>query len=109
MINILGLVGGVVVQFKNDRRVTMVPIMVFKMHANAAIGRQILARKGVAGVWHLINTQKPIGVIGYPSRIDAHMIGNHVAGEANTALGGTVTQIGTSLWPTQIIGNAIIV
>jgi hypothetical protein len=47
-------------------------------------------------------------MLDHPGRIDAHVVGHHVAGQANAVPVGAVAQVDVSRLAAQIVGNAVV-
>ena len=48
------------------------------------------------------------GMFDNPGRVDAHVVGHHVAGEADAVMVGAVAQGDVGRFAAQIVGNAIV-
>ena len=51
---------------------------------------------------------EPIGVLDHPVGVDAHVVGHHVAGQANAALPGALPQIVHGRLAAEVAGDLVI-
>ena len=43
-----------------------------------------------------------------PGRVDAHVVGHHVAGEAEAEAGGAVAEVGVGAGPAEVFGDVVV-
>src|SRR5208282_2099419 len=75
---------------------------------DAAVVGEIGPFETVGGIGWFGSGDEPLGVFNDPGRIDAHVVGHHVAGEADAVMVGAVAQGYVGRFAAQIVGNAIV-
>ena len=81
--------------------------MVFQVNRDARALRQVRAVECVAWEWAVVQTDEPIGVFVHPVGIDAHVVGNHIAGQADTAGGAALREVLVGFLAAQAPGDLI--
>ena len=56
-----------------------------------------------------VERQEPLGVLDDPARVDAHVVGHHVAGQADAAGPGPVAEHGVGVLAAEIVGDPVVV
>ena len=74
---------------------------------DAPVGRQVGAVEGVGGEGAVVEADEPVGMLDDPVGVDAHVVGHHVAGQADAALPGALAQVVAGLFAAQIPGDGI--
>ena len=106
----VALVAGLPVEaLEGDGRVAVVPVMILEDDSHPVVGREIRATVGVAWVGRFRERQEPLRMLHDPARVDAHVVGDHVAGEADAACPGAVAQVRVCALATEIPGDPIVV
>jgi len=108
VIDVAHLAGGAVAAAKDHGRIGLVIIVALNLNLDAAIGRKIRPVKGIIRIRRVPARQKPLRMFDHPGRINAHVIGHHVAGQPDAALRRAVAQLVISRLAAQVVGNAIV-
>ena len=48
-------------------------------------------------------------MLDHPARVDAHVVGHHVAGQADAALPGPVAQVRVGVLAAEVVGDRVVV
>src|SRR6185312_17014953 len=86
VIHITRVAGPAITTAKDDGSVGFVVVVIFYLDFYTAIGRQIGSFEAIHRKWRLGDRDKPIRVLNHPARIDAHVVGDHVAAQADAAM-----------------------
>jgi hypothetical protein len=78
---------------EDDGGVGLLVVVVFDLDFDAAVVGEIGAVEAVGGVGRILARDEPLGMFDDPGRVDAHVVGHHVAGEADAVVIGAVAQI----------------
>src|SRR6185369_3724874 len=85
VIDVAGFARPAIDTTENYGGVGLVVVVVFNLDFDAAVAGEIGTFKAVRRVWRMRQGQEPVGMLNYPAGVDAHVVGNHVAGEANAS------------------------
>ena len=88
--------------------IRLVEIMVLNFYFDAPVVGEIGAVKAIGRIGRLRPGDEPIRMLYHPGRVNAHVVGHHVAGQANSVPVGTVAQVHVSCLAAQIFGNRIV-
>ena len=83
VVDVAGLVGRAVQAPEDDGRVAVVPVAVLQLDHHAGVGRQVRAGEAIAGVRRLVEPDEPLRMVQDPVAVEAHVVGHHVAGQAD--------------------------
>src|SRR5690242_8560647 len=83
--------------------------MIFNLDFNPPITGNVGSVKPIRRKWAIWELNKPVGMLDYPARIDAHVIRHHVAAHANSAQHGAIAQVEERALPTKIIRHDVII
>ena len=108
VINVASLAALQVAAAEDHRGVRLIIIMVLDLDLHARVTREIGAVETVDRVGRLRARDKPVRVLDHPRRIDAHVVGNHVAGQPNAVPVSAVAQIRVSRFAAQVFGNRVV-
>ncbi len=75
-----------VAEAEGDGGVGLVVVVVFDLDLDAGVGGEVGAVEAVGGEGAFPAVDEPVGVFDDPGGIDAHVVGDHVAGEADAVL-----------------------
>ncbi len=90
VVAVVDVAGGsvaVVAEAEDYGGVGLVVVVVFDFDFDAAVGGEIGAFEAVDGEGALPAVEEPVGVFDDPVGVDAHVVGHHVAGEADAVRG----------------------
>ncbi len=85
--DIVGLTGIEVSSLERDRCVAAVVVVVFQLDLNVGIGGEIRSVERVGGEGRMSLPDEEVGVAHHPVAVDARVVGDHVAGKADSILG----------------------
>ena len=94
---------------EDDRRVAVVPVVVLEDDAHPRVGREVRPFEGVDGVGRLGQRQEPLGMVDDPVRVDAHVVGDHVARQPDAVRPGPVAQVRVGGLATEVEGDVVVV
>ena len=107
VIDVARLVGGVVAEAEGDGGVGLVVVVVVDLDLDARVGGEIWAVEAVGGEGALPAMDEPVGMLDDPGRVDAHVVGHHVAGEAQAGLGGAVLEVVVGEPAAEVLGDVV--
>ena len=106
----VALVAGLAVEpLEDDRRVAVVPVVVLEDDPDPRVRRQVGAGVRVGRVGRLRQRQEPLRVFDDPARIDAHVVGHHVARQPDAAPPGPVAQDRVGGLAAEVGGDPVVV
>ncbi len=108
VIDVAHLTGMSVHPFENYGGVAVIPVAVFYVKTDTSVFGKIGTVKTVSRVGWLGKGKKAVRMICYPFGIQPHVIGHHIARQADTALPCPVCKILIRLFATQISCNYIV-
>ena len=108
VIDVAGFAGGLVAAAEDDGRVGLGEVVVFDFDFNAAVGGNVGALKAVGGIGRLPAGDEPLGMFDDPGRIDAHVIGHHVAGEPDAVMVGAIAEVDVGRFAAEVFVDAVV-
>ena len=108
VIDVAGFTAGFVAAAEDDRSIGLLEVVILNFDFDAAIVREIRAVEGVGGVGRVLAGDEPVGMLDYPGRIDAHVVGHHVAGEANAVMIGAIAQVDVGGLAAEVVGDGVV-
>ncbi len=109
VVDIADVAAPAVEPLEHDCRVAVVPVVVLEHDPDPLVRRQVRATERVGGVGRLGQRQEPLGMLDDPARIDAHVVGDHVAGEPDAACRRPVAQLGIRRFAAEVAGDRVVV
>ncbi len=109
MVDVTRVAGPAIQAPEDHRSVGAVEVMIFDLDFHAVIAGHIRPVKTVSGKRAVGQREEPVRMLDDPARIDAHVVGHHVTGQANTSGPGAVAQAGTSLLAAELLRDVVIV
>ena len=94
---------------EHDGRVGVVPVVVIEHDPHPRIGRQVRPGVGVGGERRLGQGQEPLRVLDDPARIDAHVVGHHVAGQPDAPRPRPVPQVRVGRLAPEVVRDPVVV
>jgi hypothetical protein len=94
---------------ERHRRVGVVPVVILEHDPDPRIVREIGARVRVRVVGRLGERQEPVGVLHHPARVDAHVVGHHVARKPDTARPCSVAKRFIGAFAAEVVRDAVVV
>ena len=82
--------------------------MILDLDFDAAVVGEIGAFEAVGGIGRVRAGDEPLGMLDDPGRIDAHVVGHHVTGQADAVMIAAVAQGDVGRFAAKIVGNAIV-
>ena len=101
--------GPAVDALEHDRGVAVVPVVILEDDRHPLVGRQVRSGERVDRVGRLVERQEPLGMLDDPARVDAHVVGDHVAGQPDPARPGPVAQVGVGRLAAEIGRDPVVV
>ena len=108
VVDVAGLAGGFVAAAKDDGGVGLLEVVVFDFDFDAAVAGEIGTVEAVGGIGRVPARDEPLGMLDDPGRVDAHVVGHHVAGQAHAVAIGAVAQIDVGRFAAQIVGDGVV-
>ena len=108
VIDVAGFAAGFIATAKDHGGIGLVVIVILDLEFNAAVVGEIGSFEGVGGIGRIGAGDEPLGVLNDPGRIDAHVVGHHVAGQSDPMVIGAVAQGDVGRFAAEIVGNAIV-
>jgi hypothetical protein len=109
VIDVAGAPGRPVDPLEDDRGVAVVPVVVLEDDADAVVVREVGAGEGVHRVRWLVQREEPLGVLDHPSRIDPHVVRDHVARETDPARPASIAEVRVGLVATEVRRDPVVV
>ena len=94
---------------EHDGGVAVVPVVVLEDDPDPRVGREVGAAERVGGVGRLVEREEPLRVLDHPARVDAHVVGDHVARQADAARPGAVAQRRVRRLAAEVVGDPVVV
>ena len=108
VIDVAGLAAGAVAAAEDHGGVGLLKVVVFNLDLHAPVVGEIGTVEAVGGIGRLWPGDEPLRVLDHPGRIDAHVVGHHVAGQANAMPVSAVAQIDVGRLAAQVLGNGVV-
>ena len=108
VIDVAGLAGRLVAAAEDDCRVFLGEIAILDFDLHAAVGGDIGALEAIDRIRRLPAGDEPLGVFNHPGRVDAHMVGNHVAGQPDAVVVGAVAKVDVRRFAAQVLGDTVV-
>ena len=83
--------------------------MVLEADLDAVVVGEVRALERVGRERRRGDREEALRVFDHPARVDAHVVGDHVAGEADPACGGTIAEPAMGLVAAEICGDPVVV
>ena len=97
----------VIAAAEDDGGVGLFVVVVLDLDLDVVVVGEIGAFEPVDGIGRIGAGEKPLRMLDDPGGIDAHVVGHHVAGEANAAGSGAVAQIPVGLFAAEVGGDIV--
>jgi hypothetical protein len=107
VVDVAGLAGGVVAEAEGYGGVGLIVIMVFDFDFDAGVAGEVGAVEAVGGEGRFPAVEEPVGVFDDPVGVDAHVVGDHVAGEAEPGGGGVALEVVVGLPSAEVAGDVV--
>ena len=108
VIDVTQVSGAAVAALKDHGRVRLVVVVALDANLDVRIGGKVRATEIVSRVRLVRTRNEPVGMLGHPGRVNAHVVGHHVTGQADAAMEAAVTQAYVCFFATQVVGNAVV-
>ena len=108
VVDVAGFAALQVAAAEDHRGVRLLIVVVLDLDLHARVTREVGAVKAVNRIGRIWPRDEPFRLLDHPRRIDAHVVGNHVAGQPNTVQVSAVAQIRVSRLAAQIFGNCVV-
>ena len=108
VVDVAGFAAGFVAAAKDDGGIGLLEVVVFDLDFDAAVVGEIGAVEAVGGIGRLAAGDEPVGMLDDPGRIDAHVVGHHVAGQANAVVVGAVAEVDVGSLAAEVVGDAVV-
>jgi hypothetical protein len=82
--------------------------VVLDLDRHPVVVAQVAAAERIDGVGGLGQVHEPVGVLDHPARVDAHVVGHHVAREADAAGPAAVAQVMERRLAAQFLGHDVV-
>ena len=109
VIDVAHVAGRIVHALKDYRSVAVLPVAVLDAYRDALVVAQVTAGIGIDRERRLVDLQEPVWMLDDPARIDAHVVGHHVARQTDAPLCGAPLQVGESLFAAERGGDGVVV
>jgi hypothetical protein len=70
---------------------------------------EVAALEPIGGKGRLRQLDEPLGMLDHPARIDPHVVGDHVAGEADAVPPGPFAEPSQRVLAAEIVGDPVVV
>ncbi|OQA94010.1 MAG: hypothetical protein BWY25_03017 [Chloroflexi bacterium ADurb.Bin222] len=108
MIEVARVAGPVIHPLEDDGGVAVGVVVILKINAHPRVVRQVLAVERVGGEGTVRQLDEPVRVLDDPGRVNAHVIGNHVAAHADPAFPGAGLELIVGRLAAEVLGDAVI-
>ena len=109
VVDVAGLAGLAVAALEDDGGIGLLVVVVFDLDLDARVVGEIGTVEAVGGIGRVAARDEPVGMLDDPGRVDAHVVGHHVAGQADAAPVGAVAQVDVGGFAAQVVGDAVVV
>ena len=109
VIDVAGLATLAVAALEDHGGIGLLVVVAFDLDLDARVGRKVGTIEVVGGIRQVRARDEPVGMLDDPGRIDAHVVGHHVTGEADTAAVTAVAQGDVGGFSAEIVGDAVVV
>jgi hypothetical protein len=83
--------------------------MVLDPDLDPVVGREVLAAERVGREGRLADRDEPVRMLDDPARIEAHVVGDHVARKSDAAGRGSVAEHGVGGVAAEVVGDPVVV
>ncbi len=108
VVDVLLAAGPVVHALEDHRGVGTAVVMVLQIDPYALIPREIGAVEGVGGERAVVQRDEPVWMLDHPLGVDAHVVGHHVAGQADASPPRPLSQVLIRRIATQISRDLVV-
>jgi hypothetical protein len=108
VVDVACLAAGLVAPAKNHGGVGLIEVVVLDFDFDAPIVRKIGPIVAVGRIRRVLARDEPIRMLDDPGRVDAHVVGHHVAGQAHAVVVGAVAKSDVGRLAAQIAGNGVV-
>ena len=108
VIDVARFAGGLVATPEDHGGIGLLVVVVFDLDLDAAVVREIGSVEGVGGIGRIPARDKPLRVLDDPGRVNAHVVGHHVAGQSYPMPIAAVAQVDVRGLAAEIVGDAIV-
>ena len=98
----------VVADAEGDGGVGLVVVMVLDLDLDARIGGEVRPLELVGRERTFRAREEPFRMLDHPLGVDAHVVGDHVAGESQTGPGGALAQVVARRFAAQVFSNRVV-
>ena len=109
VVDVAGVAAPAVRPLEHDGGVAVVPVVVLEHDRDTLVVRQVRPIERVRREGRLWHRQEPVRVVDDPARVDAHVVGDHVAGEPDPARPTTVAEVRAGTLAAEVLGDPIVV
>src|SRR5580692_11219507 len=97
----------VIAAAENYGRIGLLVVMILNLYLDPAVAGEVRSFKAVGRIRAVGTGHEPFRVVDDPAGIDAHVVGDHVAGQSYAVRIGPVTQVTVSRLSAQIVSNVV--
>ena len=108
VVDVAGVAGVLVDAAEDDGGVGLLEVVVVDFDFDAAVGGEIGPVEAVGRVGRVRAGDEPLGMLDNPGRIDAHVVGHHVTGQAHAVVVCAVAQADVGGLAAEVVGNAVV-
>ena len=108
VVDVARLAVRVMAQTEGDRGVGLVVVAIVDLDLDAAVAGEVGPVEAVGREGALPAMEEPVGMLDEPGRVDAHVVGHHVAGQPQAEVRSAVLQVVISLPAAQIFCNVVV-
>ena len=108
VVDVAGFAAGFVAAAKDDGGVGLLEVVVFDLDFDAAVVGEIGAVEAVGGIGRFPAGDEPVGMLDDPGRVDAHVVGHHVAGQANAVMVGAIAEVDVGRLAAEVVGDGVV-
>ena len=92
VIDVARFAAGLVAAAEDHRGVGLLEVVVLDLDLDAPVVREIGPVEAVGRIGRIRARDEPLRMLDHPGRVDAHVVGHHVAGQAHAVMVGAVAQ-----------------
>src|ERR1700761_1591461 len=109
VIDVAGVTCPLVTAPEDHGGVVLLVIMIVDLDLYPPVTRKVRSLKTIGGLRAIGTGHEPLRMLDDPAGIDAHVVGNHNAGEPDTLGEGPVAEVGVGRFTPQIVSDAVVI
>ena len=108
VIDVAGFASLAVAALEDHGGVGLLEVVILDFDLDAPVMGEIGTIEAVGGIGRVRARDEPLRMLDDPGRIDAHVVGHHVAGQADAVPISAVAQVDVGRFAAQIVGDAVV-